>query len=108
MQNGYIRKGFIMQLLPNSEIEYKRRHDEIWPELVTVLKQHGGRNYSIFLEANSLQLFAYVEIKDEQKWNEVANTDICKKWWLYMKELMKTNPDNSPMVTSLRSVFYMQ
>lgn len=108
MNNEYIRKGFIMHLLPNSQQEYTRRHDQIWPELVKVLKQHGGRNYSIFLDASSNQLFGYVEIKDEKTWNEVANTDICQEWWGYMKEIMKTNPDNSPVVTTMSPVFYMK
>lgn len=108
MEKEYIRKGFIMHLLPNVQQEYERRHNEIWPELVKVLKQHGGQNYSIFLDVNSNQLFAYVEIKNEQKWNEVANTDICQKWWLHMKELMKTNSDNSPIVINMLPVFYMK
>lgn len=88
--------------------EYKQRHDEIWPELVKVLKQHGARNYSIYLEPQSSNLFAYVEIESEEKWNQVADTEVCKKWWRYMKDIMPSNPDNSPVAKELRSVFYME
>ncbi|WP_354623261.1 L-rhamnose mutarotase [Psychromonas sp. MME2] len=108
MNNEFIRIGLIMYLLPNCAQEYERRHDEIWPELLKLLKQHGGRNYSIFLDKNSNQLFAYVEIKNEKVWSDLANTDVCQKWWRYMKDIMKTNPDNSPMMTMMRSVFYMK
>ena len=108
MKSEYIKKGFIMHLLPNCQEEYKRRHDEIWTDLVKILKLHGGRNYSIFLDVSSNQLFAYVEIQNEAKWNEVATTEICQKWWCYMKDLMETNSDNSPRVTTLKPVFYMK
>jgi len=108
MCTEYIKKGFMLYLLPGFVAEYQRRHDEIWPELVVVLKQHGGRNYSIFLEESSHQLFAYVEIENEQKWNEVANTEVCQKWWRFMEDIMKTNADHSPVVTTLHPVFYMQ
>lgn len=105
--NDLIRKGFVMQLNENCKAEYKKRHDKIWPELVDVLKSHGGHNYSIFLHEDTNQLFGYVEIESEERWQQVANTAICKKWWSYMQDIMATNPDNSPQSISLSSVFYL-
>lgn len=105
--NNLIRKGFVMQLNEDCKAEYKRRHDEIWPELVDILKSHGSHNYSIFLHEDTNQLFGYVEIESEERWLQVANTAICKKWWSYMQDIMATNPDNSPQSISLSSVFYL-
>lgn len=108
MTSNIIRKGFVMSIFPEYHNEYKRRHDEIWPELTEVLSQHGARNYSIFLDQESSHLFAYVEISSQEKWDNIAETEICKKWWHYMKDIMKTNQDNSPESTELTSVFFME
>lgn len=107
MSKPLIRKAFVMQVNPDSHAEYKKRHDEIWPELIEILKAHGGHNYSIFLEPNTHQLFGYVEIESEQAWNEVAKTDTCQRWWAYMADIMKTNDDNSPCSTEINEVFHL-
>ena len=85
--------------------EYARRHDPIWPELRATLKAHGAHNYSIWLHEPSGQLFAYVEIEDESRWNAIAHTEVCQKWWDSMRDLMETNADNSPRATALTEVF---
>lgn len=102
-----IRKGFIMKVYPDKHEEYEKRHNEIWPEMIEELRKHGGRNYSIFLDKDTDQLFGYVEIEDEEKWNEMPKTDINQKWWNYMKDIMETNPDNSPVTKDLKEVFHM-
>ena len=103
-----IRKASIMYVHNNCFGEYKRRHDEIWPEMVEVLKNHGAHNYSIFLDETSGQLFAYVEIESEARWEAIAQTEICQRWWAYMKDIMKTNEDNSPVSVPLTDVFYLK
>jgi L-rhamnose mutarotase len=103
-----IRKATIMFVNQDSYDEYKRRHDEIWPEMAAALKAHGAHNYSIFLDKETGKLFAYVEIEDEALWEHMAETDICKKWWAYMEPLMKTNADNSPVSINLDEVFYLE
>ncbi|HHC6514035.1 TPA: L-rhamnose mutarotase [Vibrio parahaemolyticus] len=105
--NDVIRKAFVMQLNEGCKEEYQKRHDEIWPELVDVLKSHGGHNYSIFLHEATNQLFGYVEIESEERWQQVARTESCQKWWSYMQDIMATNPDNSPQSIPLDSVFYL-
>lgn len=102
-----IRKACVMMLKPGCEAEYKKRHDELWPEMVEMLKAHGGHNYSIFLHPQTLQLFAYVEIESEEKWQATASTDICQHWWQYMADIMETNEDASPYSHDLTSVFYL-
>ncbi len=102
-----IRKAFVMSVNEGAEAEYVRRHNPIWPELEAVLKAHGVLSYSIFLEAESRKLFAYVEIEDEARWAAIARTEVCQRWWAHMKELMPTNADNSPETVELREVFHM-
>ena len=87
--------------------EYERRHSPIWNDLREVLKQHGVRNYSIFLEPGTSQLFAYVEIESEDLWMQIAETDACRRWWAFMRDLMPANEDNSPGSTDLVEVFHL-
>ncbi|PJG82228.1 L-rhamnose mutarotase [Caviibacterium pharyngocola] len=102
-----IRKAFIMQIHPDSHAEYKKRHNEIFPELVLELKSHGSHNYSIFLDKERNLLFGYVEIESEERWNAIAQTEACQKWWHFMKDIMPSNPDNSPISQELEQVFYL-
>ena len=102
-----IRKAFKMRVYPDFIEEYIKRHNPIWKELKMVLKKHGVNNYSIFLDRQSSTLFAYVEIESEEKWDAIAMTEVCKKWWAYMADLMETNQDNSPVSLALDEVFFM-
>ena len=102
-----IRKAFLMTLKPGCRQEYERRHNPIWPELETVLKEHGVGNYSIFLHPENNQLFAYAEIESEARWQEIAGTEVCRKWWAHMKDLMLTNVDHSPEAIDLHEVFHL-
>lgn len=96
-----------MTLRPGRQAEYERRHAAVWPDLLEVLKEHGVRNYSIFLERGADRLFAYAEIESEELWRRVAETEACRRWWSYMKELMLTNPDDSPVADDLDEVFHL-
>lgn len=102
-----IRKAFVMSVNSGAEEEYEKRHNPIWAELEKTLKDHGASNYSIFLHPETRQLFGYVEIESEERWAAVASTDICRKWWKHMAEVMPTNPDNSPVSAPLREVFHI-
>lgn len=102
-----IRKAFKMKVFPDKVEEYEKRHNPIWKELEAVLKEQGVHNYSIFLDVDSNALFGYAEIESEEKWNAIAETDICKKWWSYMADLMETNEDSSPVSSDLKSVFHL-
>ena len=102
-----IRKAFVMSVNAGREAEYERRHRPIWPELEAVLKRHGVHNYSIFLHPETRQLFGYVEVEDEARWAAIARTDVCRRWWRYMREVMPARPDDSPVSVELREVFHL-
>ena len=102
-----IRKAFLMKVHPDAHAEYERRHSPIWDELRAALKNHGVSNYSIYLDEGTDQLFGYAEVESEEQWADIANTDECKRWWAFMKDLMPTNADNSPLSTDLREVFHL-
>lgn len=103
-----IRVAFVMSVNAGQEEEYARRHAPIWPELEAVLKAHGVRRYSIFLLPRTRQLFAYAEIEDEARWNAIASTPECRRWWAHMADIMPSNPDGSPVVEPLREVFRLE
>lgn len=102
-----ITKAFVMRVHPDKYDEYERRHNPIWPELHETLKAHGVHDYSIFLDQKRSLLFAYAKIEDESKWDAIAQTDQCKRWWAYMRDIMDTNADNSPVSEDLREVFHI-
>ncbi|MEQ6207777.1 L-rhamnose mutarotase [Enterococcus mundtii] len=100
-----IKKAAKMKLYPGYEAEYLKRHHELWPEMRDMLAEHGARSYSIFLDPETNTLFGYLEIEDEEKWRHVPETAINQKWWLFMEDLMETNPDHSPVTVELKHVF---
>jgi L-rhamnose mutarotase len=103
-----IRKAFVMSIHAGAEVEYEKRHNPIWAELAATLKTHGVSNYSIFLHPESRQLFAYAEIESDERWATIAESDVCRRWWRHMAELMPSNPDGSPSSTPLREVFHLR
>jgi len=103
-----IRKAFVMQLHPGHEAEYERRHNPIWPELEALLLDHGVRTYTIFLHPETRELFGYVEVEDEARWEAIAESEICRRWWVHMQDLMPSNPDARPNSTPLREVFHIE
>jgi L-rhamnose mutarotase len=102
------RFGFKMKMLPGFKEEYRKRHDEIWPELVKLLRNEGIGNYSIFLDEETNSLFAYQEQSGDSSSQDLGQTEIVQKWWKYMADIMETNPDNSPVSVPLEQVFYME
>jgi L-rhamnose mutarotase len=102
------RFGFKMKMVPGFREEYIKRHSEIWPELVSLIKKEGIGNYSIFLDEETDSLFAYQEQAGENSSQDLGNTEIVQKWWKYMSDIMETNPDNSPVTIPLEQVFYME
>lgn len=102
-----LRKAFKMRVNPDAHAEYERRHRPIWRELEDTLRAHGVRNYSIFLEPMTHELFAYAEIESEARWEAIAQTEVCQRWWAHMRDLMPTEPDHRPCSVPLREVFHL-
>jgi L-rhamnose mutarotase len=101
------RNAFIMKLKSGSVAEYKKRHDEIWPELAAELKSAGISDYSIFLDEETLTLFAVQKLDDKNTTAALPDSPIVRKWWNYMAPLMEVHSDNSPVASPLREVFHI-
>lgn len=102
-----MRLAFRMQLFPGKASEYKQRHDALWPELEALLREKGVRNYSIFLDERDGALFGVLEIDDALRLEELPEEPVMKKWWQYMKDIMESNADGSPVSVPLQDVFYL-
>jgi len=102
------RSAFKMFLKPGFKEEYKKRHDEIWPELADLIRSTGVYDYSIFLDEETNILFASQKQSGDQSSQDIGTNPIVQKWWAYMADIMETNPDNSPVTIFLDEVFYMK
>jgi L-rhamnose mutarotase len=101
------RQAYTMKLKPGFKAEYKKRHDEIWPELANELRKAGVSDFSIFLDEKTLTLFAVRKIGDAKKFAELPCLPIVRKWWDYMAPLMEVHPDNAPVEWPLKEVFHL-
>ncbi len=106
--SSVIRKAFRMAVLAGAAEEYERRHRPIWRDLEETLLDHGVRTYSIYLDPDTLDLFGYVEVEDEDRWSRIAATDVCRRWWRFMRDVMPANADDSPVSRDLREVFHIE
>lgn len=102
-----VRRAFKMQLHRGFEEEYRRRHDNLWPDLKDLLKKHGVSEYSIFLDEDTNTLFGVMQVEDPAQLENMPEHPVMKKWWAYMRDIMDTNPDNSPVSIPLKEVFYL-
>ena len=103
-----IRKGSVMKLYPGMAEEYEKRHANLWPQIKEAIFRDGCTSYSIFHDPETNLLFEYLEIEDEQKWAARGASEIIKKWWDYMADIMETNADNSPVCRQINEVFHLE
>ena len=82
-------KTFKMKLYEGQEKEYERRHNELWPEMIDMIHEHGGKNYTICLDKETLTLFCRGVLKHS------------------IADIMETNPDNSPVAVDLPVLFHL-
>lgn len=104
---GGHRIAFKMTLFSGQEAEYKKRHDELWPDLQALLKATGISEYSIFLDETTNSLFGVLKAEDPKALDNLPSHAVMQKWWAYMGDIMASNPDNSPVSVPLKEVFYM-
>ena len=102
------RIAFKMKLKPGFEKEYQERHDAIWPELKALLTDAGISEYSIYLDRETLTLFAVQYQDGESSSQDLGQNPVVQKWWAYMADIMETNEDMSPVTMPLEEVFYMK
>ena len=100
--------AFRMVLNPGQKAEYRRRHDEIWPELSALLKSAGVSNYSIWLDEETNHLFGILERSENHRMDALPKEAIMRKWWDYMADIMVVEADNTPMQVPLTRVFHME
>jgi L-rhamnose mutarotase len=101
------RVAFVMQLHKGQEAEYRRRHDALWPELEKLLKDTGIEEYSIFLNPDTGMLFGMLKVKDKAEMDKLPGHPVMQRWWTYMKDIMDTHADHSPVSIPLQEVFYL-
>lgn len=101
------RLAFKMYLKPGQMEVYKKRHDDLWPELKTLLRDAGIKEYSIYLDEETHTLFAFQKVEGDTNSQDLGSTEIVQKWWAFMSDIMETNEDHSPVSKSLTEVFYM-
>lgn len=101
------RYAFKMFLDPGRKDDYRRRHDEIWPELSALLTESGVSNYSIYLDEETDILFAYLERADDHRMDDLPAHPVMRRWWDHMKDVMRTHPDGRPVAVPLTPVFHM-
>ncbi|WP_043613076.1 L-rhamnose mutarotase [Ensifer sp. ZNC0028] len=100
--------AFRMRLNPGMAAEYKARHDAIWPELVTLLKEAGVSDYSIHLDEETDLLFGVLWRTDDHRMAELPSHPIMQRWWAHMADIMETKADNEPVAVPLKTVFHME
>lgn len=81
------------RIKPGCKEEYIKRHNQIWPEMVCVLKEAGIHNYTIF--ANGNELFGYYECEKGIAFAEQsqANSPVVDRWNEYMKDILELEMD---------------
>lgn len=102
------RHGFKMKIKPGCAAEYKKRHDEIWPELAELIRGNGVFDYSIWLDEETDTLFASQKLSGEGGSQDLGSNPVVRRWWAYMADIMETNPDSSPVSVPLKEVFYLE
>ncbi|GAA4228872.1 L-rhamnose mutarotase [Sagittula marina] len=101
------KHAFTMKLHPGQAEEYKRRHDAIWPELVTLLQDAGVSDYSIHLDPDTHTLFGILWRPDDHGMDALPGTEIMQRWWAHMADIMETHPDNEPVTKTLQPMFHL-
>ena len=97
-----------MKLKPGFDEEYRKRHDEIWPEMTRALGEAGISDYSIFLDPADGSLFAVRKLAGDNTVPSLATHPVVRRWWHFMAPLMDVHPDESPVETPLYEVFHQE
>jgi len=105
-----IREAFLIYAQPEKYEEYIRRHNPIWPDLKKELKKYGISNYSIFMHENKKYLFGYFEIKNKRLYERMGDSEVCRKWWKHMTEVLICNAESDEKAKEdiLTEVFYLE
>lgn len=100
--------AFRMRLNPGALDEYRRRHDALWPELETLLRDAGIEDYSIHYDPETRALFGVLWRHEDHGMAQLPDHPVMQRWWAYMADLMDTHPDNRPIAVDLETVFHLR
>lgn len=106
MTEQVIQRGFRMKLKPGMTDEYRRRHDALWPELADALRAAGIHDYAIFLDEESLALFAVLKLRPGHAADALPQQPVMRRWWDHMADIMEVEPGNRPREWPLQPMFY--
>lgn len=101
------RIAFRMNLYPGFAAEYEKRHDEIFPELAQALKDAGVSDYTIWHDPESDHLFGILTRTDDHTMDALPESEIVKRWWAHMADVMETDANNVPTQIPLKQVFLL-
>lgn len=101
------RYVFRMRLNDGMADEYKRRHDAIWPELVTLLQEAGVSDYTIHLDQDTNLLIGVLVRSKDHGMDDLPDHPVMQKWWAHMADIMETGDDNAPVAVPLMPLFHM-
>lgn len=99
--------AFRMFLNQGCVAEYKKRHEEIWPELSALLTEAGVRDYSIYLDEEHHVLFAVLRRTVDHTMDALPQHPVMQRWWIYMADIMRSHPAGSPVAEPLTCMFHM-
>jgi L-rhamnose mutarotase len=102
------RIAFRMNLNPGQAEAYRKRHDDIFPDLVAALKDAGISDYTIWLDPESNALFGTLVRADGHRMDDLPRLDVMKRWWAHMADVMQTHPDNVPVQVQLIPMFELK
>ncbi|HEX5322536.1 MAG TPA: L-rhamnose mutarotase [Capsulimonadaceae bacterium] len=108
MENVH-RIGFTLRVRKERIEEYVRRHQEVWPEMLSALTAAGWHNYSLFLREDGL-LFGYVEVVDfDAALAAMAKTEVNARWQKEMAPFFESEPGLLPdeHMKPLSHIFYL-
>ena len=98
---------FTMEIFPGTEAEYKRRHDEIWPEMVEALRDSGVANYSLFRRGT--EIIAYAECTPDAvtAFRTAGATDVNRRWATWFQDVISRISDADGNLLRVEEVWHM-
>ncbi|SDQ13046.1 L-rhamnose mutarotase [Pseudovibrio sp. Tun.PSC04-5.I4] len=100
--------AFKMKLKPGYLDDYKKRHEDLWPELKELFASHGISDFTIHFDSSTNELLAVHSVSGELSAQDLGSYPIVQKWWAFMADIMETYPDGSPVTTPLKQVFHLK
>ncbi len=101
------RLCFTFEIRPGTEAEYKKRHDEIWPELVEAITGAGLKNYTLFRRGT--EIIAYVECEPsvEVAFAKLAPTEVNARWSKWFEDVIVSLTDEDGNLYRVEEVWHL-